>query len=265
MRPLAGPVTAVVLALLSLGVGPATVTLTGAAVSATTPPTVRVLVSDEVTEGEGIVVSVVLDAATAREVTVRVDTRAGTAQAPGDYQAVHRRVTVPAGERVTRLRVPTSDDALDEGIEDLEIRLSEPRGAELAPSGRSRDTGRIRDDDPLPRARVEPATFTEPALGHRLGFTLVRLSAPSGRRVVVELATRDGTATGGQDFVPLHPVAILAPGARTARVSVEVLSDERTEKVETLRLAVTRVRHATATGATITILDSTTPRQGRTS
>ena len=40
-------------------------------------------------------------------------------------------------------------------------------------------------------------------------------------------------------------------------VSVELLSDERVEPAETMRLVVTEVRHATATrGATITILDA---------
>lgn len=216
----------------------------------------RVFATGEAAEGDAVVVSVVLDEAVRHDVTVRVDTRSARALAPADYRGVHRRVKVPSGQRVVQLRVRTVDDSLDEGLEDFQVRLSRPEGAELAPR-RTRATVVIRDDDPLPRVRVIGARFDEPVLGHRLGFTDVRLSAPSGRRVVVDLRTREGTATAGQDFVPLRPVAVFEPGTTTARVSVELLSDDRVEADETLRLALTTVRHARASGgATITIVDA---------
>ncbi len=228
----------------------------GPPAAASAQPTVRVVAADEVVEGRVVDVSVVLSAVSSRDVTVRVDTMAGTALAPDDYRGVHRRVTVPAGERSVRLRLRTAGDALDERAEDFLVRLSRPRGAELS-SRRASARVVVRDDDPLPRVRIEAATFTEPVLGHRLGFTQVRLSAPSGRRVVVDLRTREGTAEAGRDFVPLRPVAVFEPGATAARVSVELLSDDRVESAETLRLAVTGVRHARSTGgATITILDA---------
>ncbi len=109
----------------------------------------------------------------------------------------------------------------------------------------------------LPEVRVVPATVTEPTLGHRLGFTVVRLSAPSSRRVVVEISTRSITATANQDFVRLHPTVVFAPGETTAPVSVELLADDRDEPTETMRLAITEVRNAVAVrGGRITILDA---------
>lgn len=230
--------------------------LPGPAAHSQTEPTVRLVVADDVREGATLGVAVVLSAVTGHDVTVRVDTREGAALAPQDYRGVHQTVTVPAGSREARLRLRTVEDALDEGAESLEVRLRRPDGAELA-SRRSRATVRILDDDPMPTASVVAATLTEPGFGHRLGFTQVRLSAVSGRRVVVELLTEDGTATGGQDFVRLRPVAVFAPGTRQATVSVELLADGLAERTETLRLVVTSVRHATATrGATISILDA---------
>ena len=92
--------------------------------------------------------------------------------------------------------------------------------------------------------------------GHRLGFTEVRLSAPSGRRVVVSLATRPGSAGSG-DFVPLHPTVVFAPGETSHLVSVEVLSDNVVEGPETVRLVVESAWHARPTRrATITIVDA---------
>ncbi len=109
----------------------------------------------------------------------------------------------------------------------------------------------------LPTVRVVPATFTEPTLGHRLGFTEVRLSAPSARRVVVDISTRSGTAKAGRDFVPLHPTVVFAPGETSAVVSVEMLADNRNEPTEKLRLAITEVRNAEPVrGGRIRILDA---------
>ena len=109
----------------------------------------------------------------------------------------------------------------------------------------------------LPEVRVIPTTVTEPTLGHRLGFTVVRLSAPSSRRVVVEISTRSITATANQDFVRLHPTVVFAPGETTAAVSVELLADDRDEPSETMRLAITEVRNAVAVrGGRIKIVDA---------
>jgi hypothetical protein len=228
--------------------------LTAPPAPAVRTPSLRVAIVERVAEGDVARAVVVLDEAVGHDVTVRVDTRAGTALAPADYRAVHRRVTVPAGETTVPLELSTVDDRLDEGPEDLRLRLSGASGAEIA--HRMAELV-IRDRDPLPHVRVREATFTEPTLGHRLGFTRVTLSAPSGRRVQVDFATRGGSATAGQDFVPLHPTVVFDPGDTTALVSVELLSDSRVEPAETVRVAVTAVRHATATrGATMTILDA---------
>jgi hypothetical protein len=109
----------------------------------------------------------------------------------------------------------------------------------------------------LPTVRVIPTTVTEPTLGHRLGFTEVRLSTPSSRRVVVEISARGITATANQDFVRLHPTVVFAPGETTAPVSVELLADDRDEPTETMRLAITEVRNAVAVrGGRIRILDA---------
>ena len=140
------------------------------------------------------------------------------------------------------------------------------RRARLAPGGHDAAGGDARDGrrrallpagGRSPTVRVIPATVTEPTLGHRLGFTVVRLSAPSSRRVVVEISTRGITATANQDFVRLHPTVVFAPGETTAAVSVELLADDRDEPTETMRLAITEVRNAVAVrGGRIRILDA---------
>lgn len=246
---LASPVLAA-----SLLVGPPAQSSTAQTETAERAPTLRVSVVERVAEGGVARALVVLDEPAGHDVTVRVDTRARSAVAPDDYRPVHRRVTVPAGERSVAVAIRAVDDLVDEGPEELDVRLSGASGAEV-----ERATARltIRDRDPLPRVRVADATFTEPALGHRLGFTRVSLSAPSGRRVVVRISARSGTATAGADFVPLHPTVTFAPGDTSELVSVELLSDDREEPTETMRLAVTDSPRATVSpGGRVTIRDS---------
>jgi hypothetical protein len=206
------------------------------------PPLVSLEVADPVAEGATTRVVVSLDRPVDHAVTVRVDTRRDEARGRQDYSPVHQVLTVPAGHRRAGVEVAAVADGRDERAETFVVRLSHASGAGL---GTDRATVTIDDRDPRPRVVVEDATIEEPQRTNQLGFTEVRLSAPSGRRVVVHLASRPGTATTG-DFVPLHPTAVFAPGETSQFVSVEVLPDNLVEGPETVRLVVTSVRHARA-------------------
>jgi hypothetical protein len=203
-------------------------------------PHVSVTVADQVAEGASTRVVVALDRPVDHDVTVRVDTRRREAHGVRDYTPVHQLLTVAAGGRHAGVDLAALADGLDEPAETFVVRLSDPDGAEL---GTDRATVTIADRDRRPRVLVDDATVPEPTTRNQLGFTYVRLSAPSGRRVVVQLATRPGTATAA-DFVPLHPTAVFAAGETEQLVSVEVLPDDLVEGPETVRLVVTSVRHA---------------------
>jgi hypothetical protein len=203
-------------------------------------PHVGLHVQESVDEGDSVRVAVTLDRVANRDVRVRLDTRGREARGRSDYGPVHGVVTIPSGLLRVTVPVHTVADGLDEADESFVVRL---RDAENAVLTSDRATATIDDPDPTPRVRVEGATIPEPEITNQLGFTYVRLSAPSGRRVVVELATRPGSATTA-DFVPLHPIAVFAPGETSQLVSVEVLPDDLVEGPETVRLVVTSVRHA---------------------
>ena len=244
----AGPVASLLLAAGTSAVPAAALPLPRVSVSVTSP-------ADGVAEGMPARVVVSLDRAAARDVVVRLDTRGETARGRSDYEPVHADVTIPTGELRVVVPVATVPDALDEAAETFVVRLVDPRHATLATD---RAAVVIDDDDPPPRVLPQDATFVEPTVGHRLGFTEVRLSAPSGRRIVVELASRPGTASAGRDFVPLHPTLVFAPGRTSQPVSVELLADAQVEPPETIRLVVLGARHARPTHhATITVLDAT--------
>lgn len=238
------------LALLALTLVPA------APVAAEPLPQVAMHLDDAVAEGATLRVVVALDRPVSYDVHVRVDTRSREARGLLDYTPVHGVVEIRAGRTHAAVTVDALADGLDEASETFVVRLSDPENAALV-DGADRATVAIADRDRPPRVLPQDAEILEPSITNQLGFTEVRLSTPSGRRVVVQLATRPGTATTS-DFVPLHPIAVFAPGETSQLVSVEVLPDALVEGPETVRLVVIAVRHARPPkrAAVITIQDA---------
>ena len=80
-----------------------------------------------VSEGSAAVsVQVVLTKVSGRVVSVRVDTRNGSAKAPADYASVvNQRLIFQPGEIEKRISIPIQQDNLDEGTENFRVRLSD--------------------------------------------------------------------------------------------------------------------------------------------
>jgi hypothetical protein len=217
-------------------------------------PRLELRVSDSVDEGAALRVAVVLDRPAPYPVRVRLDTRRGEARGRVDYTPVHEVLTIPAGRDRVVVAVEALADGRDERDESFVLRLSAAENAVLTAD---RSVVTIVDRDRRPRVLVDDGTVVEPSTRNQLGYTHVHLSEPSGRRVVVQLSSRPGTATVA-DFVPLHPTTVFAPGESTQLVSVEVLPDDLVEGPETVRLVVTSARHARppSRAAVITIDDA---------
>ena len=67
-----------------------------------------------------------------------------------------------------------------------------------------------------------------------LQFTSVR-SDPA-QKLSVDYATRDGTATAGQDYLPIHGTLVLYPNENQAVIAVEIIGDTNPEPDETFYL-----------------------------
>ena len=116
------------------------------------------------------------------------------------------------------------------------------------------------DDDPEPLVSVASATAGE---GAALEFP-VSLSAPSGRDVVVDYGTSDGTATAGEDYTAKQGSVTIPAGDTSAVVSVATLTDDADEDVqgETMTLTLTfflYVQRGAMFSAVGTILDEVLP------
>ena len=154
--------------------------------------------------------------------TVKVDyaTEDGSAQAPGDYVATAGSVTFQPGQTSRRIEVPIADDALDERVETLRVRISNAR---YAPIEDAVGVVTITDDDDPPALRVNDKSITEGNAGTKIMRFFVTLEQPSGKTVQGELRDRrrhrDG-ARGLHAHVGHHdirPGRHLASGRRAGR------------------------------------------------
>ena len=108
------------------------------------PPVMRIA-DGSVSEADGdLALTVTLDRASGRTVSVRYATADGTATAGMDYTAVGATLTFGARAMARTIAVPVLADSIDEESETFTVTLSGPRGVRLADATA---TGTIIDDD----------------------------------------------------------------------------------------------------------------------
>jgi uncharacterized protein YhjY with autotransporter beta-barrel domain len=188
-----------------------------------------------VTEGNGgttnAVFTVALSAPAATGgVTFDIATFNRFALAGQDYVANSQTgVVIPAGATSTTFTVVVNGDALNEPDEDFFVRIANVTGAFV---NGSQGLGVITNDDPLPTLSISSPSILEGNIGIRtLNFT-VTLDAPSGQTVSVNVATANGTATAGSDYVGASGSFAFQPGETSKTFAVTVNSDAVPEATE---------------------------------
>jgi len=198
----------------------------------------RLRVADvTVVEGSGTrYASVPLTASRASDapVSVYVATTDGSAVSGVDFSAVSRRVTLPAGSTRVVVRVPlVADETDDEDERTLGVALSLPREAVVE---RGQAVVSVLDDDPEPTVQAGDGRGVEAPEGV-LAYPL-RLSAPTGRYVLLSGVRAGGTATAGQDYFDFGRFfGGVNPGELSGEITVPLADDAVPEPVETLRLS----------------------------
>ncbi len=175
---------------------------------------------------------VTLNQASANTVTVDFATTDGTALAGEDYTATTGTLTFDPGETQKTITVPILDDDIREAEENFAVDLSNPTGATIDVD---RSVVTVADDDPDDPLALRIADVTENERDDvTFGVTVtVRLSAPSTETVTVDIATSDGTATAGSDYVANSQTLTFNPGETTASFTVDVVGDTIFEADET--------------------------------
>jgi hypothetical protein len=186
-----------------------------------------------VMEGGTLRFPVRLDHPAATQVTVRLGTQDGSAQAPADYAAqADTTIVIPAGATEVFFDVRTAEDFLQgEGDETVTARIlgtAGPAGPALLSA-----TGTIQDKPP-PSVRVHPVSAVE---GTPLRFP-VRLSEPRPSEVTVNLTTQDGSAQAPGDYSPASETVRIPAGQTEAVFTVPTTGDGFDEPDETVTVRV---------------------------
>jgi Calx-beta domain len=197
--------------------------------------------SISVAEGDSgaVDVPVLISLSTPMEKTARVafSTADATATAGQDYVPTSGTVVFRPGETRQTVHVTVLGDRVREGDESFY----------LVTDG-SRTTINILDDDPS--IQISGTAITEGDAGvHDLAFVITLLQIPSSNTtsttatptsipprvpepVAVNFATVDGTALGGQDYVPVSGTVVLQAGAAQTVITVPVIGDTIPERDE---------------------------------
>ena len=238
-----------------------TETVTGTITDSTAPDAVTLSTDSEgASEGEDVVFTVTLSAASDEEVTVNYQTSDGSAVAPGDYTAADGTLTIAAEATSGTITVSTVEDAEDEGNETFTLTLSSPTGGAIMipPSV----TGTIINDDaPAPvvpkgdvALTISPATVREDASATTL---TVKVKIPKVNKVRnVNLDLVDDSEFNSRYLITL-PTLSVAADAEEASGEITFTPIPTTEDNSDLVITVMADGGGTLFGtATITMIDA---------
>ena len=167
-----------------------------------------------------------LSEVTPQQVTVRVSTADGTAISPRDFTAMDSTLVFAPGETAKTVEIQILDDGSVEEDEQFTVSLSDvSAAATLGSDAVARVT--IEDDDAL-NVRMRHATYLSTE-GDVVEASVITISPVPGTvaelPIVVHVATADGTARGGKDFVADYWVLTIEPGETEASFEVKILDD----------------------------------------
>ncbi len=201
------------------------------------------------------VFDVALSGPSFQDVTVQYSTADGTATAGSDYVAITpQTLIIPAGQITRTITVTINGDTTYEDDETFLVNLSAAGNATIADG---QGLGTIRNDDAPPTVAFSSATYSV-GEGASSATITVNLSAASGRAVMVDYATSNGTATQPTDYTATSGTLTFNPGQQTKTFSVAVADDTLNEADETVNLTLSNATNATLgtpNPATLTILD----------
>lgn len=186
--------------------------------------------------------------------SVNYSISAGTATAGDDFIPVAGTVIFPPGVTNQNVGVPVLGDVVHEPDETMMLNLASPTNVLLAGST---VTGTILNDEALPSLVVPGATVTETDRFPTNATISIQLSGQSSWPVTFTVATTNGSATAGLDYVSTNKAMVFAPGQTNLTFQVAVLADTLVEANETVLFNLTSVSNATvASLSPLTILDN---------
>jgi hypothetical protein len=185
---------------------------------------------------------VTLSATSGAPVSFDVATSNGTAVAGVDYVANSTiGQSIPAGQTSVNFTVSVNGDTAVEDNETFTVNLSNVVGASVADG---QGQGRINNDDAA-LLSIGDISIAEGNSGTSTATFVVRLNTPQPNPVTYDIATSNGTATAGTDYVARNLVGRYLDAGRTTQVfEVAINGDASVEPSETFNVTISNVSGA---------------------
>jgi hypothetical protein len=186
--------------------------------------------------------TVSLSSASGSPVTFDMATEAGTAAGGVDYvEKTQAGMSIAAGQTSAIFTVSVNGDTTVEGNETFAAELRNVSGA---PVSKWRGQGRINNDD-LALLSIGDVSITEGNGGETTATFIVRLDRPMPSPVTYNIATSNGTASAGSDYVARSLTGRFIDAGRTTQVfEVQVTGDAAGEANETFNVTASSVSGA---------------------
>jgi hypothetical protein len=187
--------------------------------------------------------TVSLSAAALTPVTFDIGTANNSATAGSDYTANSQSaVTIPAGVTSQTFTVSVNGDTAVEANETYFVNVSNVSGA-IVLDGQG--LGTIVNDD-QPTLSIGDVSIVEGDSGSKTVSVTVSLSQAYGSAVTFDLATTDGSATGGVDYAAsTFTSETIAAGQTSKTVTIYITGDVNVEANETFFVNVSNIAGAT--------------------
>ena len=173
-------------------------------------------------------VNVYLTTSSPDQVSVRLNTSAGSAKPGDDYYGFTRTVVFEPGQTSRRVSIEIVDDDISESTESFDVLLASPVGAEIEV-----ETARVTIDDNDSSTGavlvIDDVTVDE---GKGIANVRLRLSEPLSSALSVHVSTSPADALPGSDYYGIHRVVTFAAGQTELVTSVVILDDTQTEDTE---------------------------------
>jgi predicted extracellular nuclease len=192
--------------------------------------------------------TVSLSTATTVPVTFDISTQPGTATGGVDYtEKALTAQSIPAGQTSYSFTVAIQPDSTVEPNETYMVELNNVAAATI---GDGQGLGTITNDD-IAVLSVAPVSVIEGNGGYVTATFQVSLSLPLPAATTFTVATSNGTAAAGSDYVARTASMVLDAGRTSANFDVRIIGDAASEPNETFTVALSGIS-GNATGGTTT-------------
>ncbi|MCX7041876.1 MAG: S8 family serine peptidase [Gammaproteobacteria bacterium] len=188
-------------------------------------------------------------------VTFDVYTDNGTAGEGADYVAkALQGQSIAAGQTLLNFTVSVNGDTAIENNETFTVNLVNASGA---PVSKGQGLGRINNDDAASLS-IADVLVNEGNSGTGTATFVVRLSAPLPNPVSFNIATSNGTATAGSDYVARSQTGKFMDAGRTTQAfDVVINGDVTVESTESFNVTISNVSGATlADGSAVALISN---------